>query len=131
MNVPRKVLLEENKAFFLFFQKFWEQYRDEFRHVDLESILFLKDEEPGETPAEEIMEIKLASRDMRLAIPTVSFVLIVHPMFNSVNDAKRNFNFYNCLFQIPRDYKQNLRLRKPNYVSFFKVMEKFKNNVEY
>jgi hypothetical protein len=131
VNVPRKVVLDESKAFYLAFERFWEIYSEEFRHVKLEHVLFLKDEEHGDAPHEECMEIRLAPREMRLALPEVRFVLIVHTMFNNVNNAKRDFYFYNCLFQIPRDYTENLRLKKPDFVSFFKVMEKFKNNIEY
>lgn len=128
MKVPRKVLLNESAPFFNFFRRFWDTYWHDFEHINLENILFLKDEVQNTVPHKRYMEIKIAPRELQLAIPKIKFVLVVYQAFNFISNSQRDYEFYNCLFRVPKDYLKKTYLKKPDFIGFVNVMDKFKGN---
>ena len=129
MKIPRKFELNESAPFFNMFSQFWKNYKDCFPHIDPNDILFLKDEIQTEFKPNYYMEIKSASRDVMLVLPEVRYLLIVYPSFNFLNFEERDFYFYNCLFQIPKGYKSNPRLKEPDLFGFLPVIEKFRKTI--
>lgn len=126
MKIPRKIELKESKFFFITFMKFWEKHQKDFRHIDLEHLLFLKEENPPTQRLDKYMEIAELSVDLKRAVPGFYFSLTVFPDFDYINEVKRDFHFYNCLFRIPQNYKEKPVLKKPDFVGFYDVLYKFK-----
>jgi len=129
MKVPRKVVLNESSAFFQIFLEFWEKHSHDFPHVDLADLLFVKSDEQSTVPFKRNLEIIVSPKELRLVLPQAKYMLVVYRSFNHISAVCREFLFYNCLYQIPKDYKENLRLRNPDMLGFVAVQEKFKSQL--
>lgn len=129
LKIPRKIALKENAVFYHFFKLFWEKYSGDFPHVNPEHIIFVKDENYSVDPLKKYLEIQVLSAEERLYLPQFYFKLIVREAFNILDHKGREYAFYNCIYQIPRQYQTDLRLRRPDYVGFIAVMEKFKRTL--
>ena len=126
MKIPRKFELNESVPFFTYFSEFWSKYKDDFLHIDLNSIAFVKDEIQNTDQFNMYMQIKVAPKELMILIPNIKFILIVYKAFKYLMEEERDFYFYNCLFQIPQDYIIDPRLKKPDFLGFSPVIEEFK-----
>lgn len=128
MKIPRKAILKESPELMIWVHKFWEEFGDDFPHINLENIAFVRDDPDNMDEASQFMKIIAAPYEVRLLLPDIHFMLLVYPSFNVTPHEDRIKKFYECFFSIPRNYLSlnEPRLKKPDFQGFYAVMEKFK-----
>lgn len=100
-----------------------------FGHIEPSHILFVKDMKDSLTRHDYYLEIQVPTKQMRMALPEIHYILVAHDSINTLNHEQRARQFYHAFRHIPRNYKEleQPRLLEHDFEEFEDVAVKFKS----